>query len=211
MDRKSQIDTFSRYSRVSRETIKSLMKYEDLLVKSNKNLNLIGSSTINYIWYRHFLDSFQVIDFIDKNQKTLVDIGSGAGFPGLVLSIVAKDRKLPLKIKLIEKSKKKINFLKEVITKLKLNAYAISENVEDEKFNFVDDTFVARAFKPLPKIFELMHNKAQKLKKIIIFLGKNGQDGLLQVSKNWDIKYKQRMSITSKDSFIIEINKLEKK
>ena len=211
MDRKVQIDTFSRYSQVSRETIRSLMKFEKLLIKGNKSLNLIGSSTINYIWHRHFLDSLQVIDFIDKNQKTLVDLGSGAGFPGLVLSIVAKERKIPLKIKLIEKSKRKINFLKEIITKLNLNAVAINQNVEDEKFHFTDDTFVARAFKPLPKIFELMHNKAQKLKKIIIFLGKNGQDGLLQASKNWDIKYKQRMSITSRDSFIIEINKLEKK
>ena len=141
----------------------------------------------------------------------MVDLGSGAGFPGLVLSIVAKERKIPLKIKLIEKSKRKINFLKEIITKLNLNASAIYQNVEDEKFHFIDDTFVARAFKPLPKIFELMHNKAQKLKKIIIFLGKNGQDGLLQASKNWDIKYKQRMSVTSKDSFIIEVSKLIKK
>ena len=211
MDRKVQIDTFSRYSQVSRETIRSLMKFEKLLIKGNKSLNLIGSSTINYIWHRHFLDSLQVIDFIDKNQKTLVDLGSGAGFPGLVLSIVAKERKIPLKIKLIEKSKRKINFLKEIITKLNLNAVAINQNVEDEKFHFSDDTFVARAFKPLPKIFELMHNKAQKLKKIIIFLGKNGQDGLLQASKNWDIKYKQRMSVTSSDSFIIEVNKLIKK
>jgi len=211
MDRKVQIDTFSRYSQVSRETIRSLMKYEKLLIKGNKSLNLIGSSTINYIWHRHFLDSLQVIDFIDKNQKTLIDLGSGAGFPGLVLSIVAKERKIPLKIKLIEKSKRKINFLKEIITKLNLNAVAINQNVEDEKFHFSDDTFVARAFKPLPKIFELMHNKAQKLKKIIIFLGKNGQDGLLQASKNWDIKYKQRMSVTSSDSFIIEVNKLIKK
>jgi len=141
----------------------------------------------------------------------LVDLGSGAGFPGLVLSIVAKERKIPLKIKLIEKSKRKINFLKEIITKLNLNAVAINQNVEDEKFHFSDDTFVARAFKPLPKIFELMHNKAEKLNKIIIFLGKNGQDGLLQASKNWDIKYKQRMSVTSSDSFIIEVNKLIKK
>ena len=211
MDRKVQIDTFSRYSQVSRETIASLMKYEDLLIKGNKNLNLIGSSTINNIWHRHFLDSLQVIDFIDKNQKTLVDLGSGAGFPGLVLSIVAKERKIPLKIKLIEKSKRKINFLKEIITKLNLNASAIYQNVEDEKFHFTDDTFVARAFKPLPKIFELMHNKVQNLKKIIIFLGKNGQEGLLQASKNWDIKYKQRMSVTSSDSFIIEVNKLIKK
>jgi len=211
MDRKAQIDTFSRYSQVSRETIKSLIKYEKFLIKGNESLNLIGSSTINYIWHRHFLDSLQVIDFIDKNQKTLVDLGSGAGFPGLVLSIVAKERKIPLKIKLIEKSKRKINFLKEIITILNLNAVAIKQNVEDEKFYFTDDTFVARAFKPLPKIFELMHNKAQKLKKIIIFLGKNGQDGLLQASKNWDIKYKQRMSVTSSDSFIIEVNKLIKK
>jgi len=211
MDRKIQIDTFYRYSQVSRETIESLMKYEELLIKNNNSFNLIGNSTINYIWHRHFLDSFQVIDFIDKNQKTLVDIGSGAGFPGLVLSIVAKERKIPLKIKLIEKSKRKINFLKEIITKLKLNANAIYQDVEDEKFHFVDDTFVARAFKPLPKIFELIHNKAKNFKKIIIFLGKNGQDGLLQASKNWDIKYKQTMSVTNSDSVIIEINKLIKK
>ena len=211
MGRQTQIDTFSRYSQVSRETITSLMQYEDLLIKGNKSLNLIGSSTINNIWERHFLDSVQVIDFIDKNQKTLVDLGSGAGFPGLILSIVAKERKIPLKIKLVEKSKRKINFLKDIIIKLNLNAVAIYQNVEDEKFYFTDDTFVARAFKPLPKIFELMHNKAKNLKKIIIFLGKNGQEGLLQASKNWDIKYKQRMSVTSSDSFIIEVNKLIKK
>jgi len=211
MDRRKQIDTFSRYSRVSRETIISLVKYEELLIKSNKSLNLIGKSTLKNIWHRHFLDSFQVIDLIDKNQKTLVDIGSGAGFPGLVLSIIAKDKKIPLKIKLFDKSRKKINFLKEVIAKLNLNADAINQNVEDKKFQFDDDVFVARAFKPLPKIMELIHNKAENLKKIIIFLGKNGQQVLLQASKNWDIQYKQRMSVTSSDSLIIEIDKLKKK
>ena len=211
MDRKIQIDTFSRYYQVSRETITSLMKYEELLLEGNKSLNLIGNSTINYIWHRHFLDSVQAIDFIDKNQKTLVDLGSGAGFPGLVISVIAKDRKIPLKIKIIEKSKKKVIFLKKVVSELKLNSDVINQNVEDEKFCFDDDTFVARAFKPVPKILELIHNKAQNLKKIIIFLGKNGMSELLQASKNWDIKYKQSMSVTSNDSFIIEINKLLKK
>ena len=211
MDRKIQIDTFSRYYQVSREKITSLMKYEELLLEANKSLNLIGNSTINYIWHRHFLDSVQAIDFIDKNQKTLVDLGSGAGFPGLVISVIAKDRKIPLKIKIIEKSKKKVIFLKKVISELKLNSDVVNQNVEDEKFCFDDDTFVARAFKPVPKILELIHNKAQNLKKIIIFLGKNGMSELLQASKNWDIKYKQSMSVTSNDSFIIEINKLLKK
>ena len=157
MDRKSQIDTFSRYYQVSRETLTSLMKYEELLLEGNKSLNLIGSSTTNYIWHRHFLDSVQAIDFIDKNQKTLVDLGSGAGFPGLVLSIIAKDRNIPIKIKIIEKSKRKVIFLKKVVNELKLNSDVINQNVEDEKFCFDDDTFVARAFKPVPKILSLIH------------------------------------------------------
>ena len=211
MDRESQIDTFSRFYQVSRETINSLIKYEELLLEDNKSLNLIANSTVEYIWNRHFLDCFQAIDFIDKNQKTLIDLGSGAGFPGLILSIAAKEKKFPLKIKLIEKSKRKTNFLKKIISKLELNANVINENIEDKKFHFIDDTFIARAFKPLPKIFELIHNKAKNLKKIIIFLGKNGQDGLLQASKSWDIKYKQTMSVTNTDSVIIEINKLIKK
>ena len=211
MDKKIQVDTFCRYSQVSRETIRSLATYEGILLIANKNFNLIGNSTIKNIWHRHFLDSLQVIDFIDKSEKTLVDIGSGAGFPGLVLSIIAKDRQIPLKIKLIDKSQKKINFLKEIISKLKLNVEAINQNVEDENFEFIDEVFTARAFKPLSKICELIHSKAKKFRKIIIFLGKTGNSELLRASKNWDIKYKQRMSITSSDSFIIEINKLKKK
>ena len=134
MDRSIQIDTFTRFTRVSRETIRSLITYEDILIKANKDLNLIGSSTIKNIWSRHFLDSVQVIDFIEENDKTLVDIGSGAGFPGLVLAIVAKDRKIPLKIKLIEKSPKKIKFLKDLIKKINLDVQLVSENIlEDQK------------------------------------------------------------------------------
>jgi len=67
MVRSAQIDRFYRYTRVSRETIRSLVKYEELLIKFNKKLNLVGKSTINEIWHRHFLYSFQLIDFIDKN------------------------------------------------------------------------------------------------------------------------------------------------
>ena len=211
MDRKIQIDTFTRYSQVSRETITSLIKYEELLIKANNSLNLIGNSTIKQIWSRHFLDSFQAIDFIDKNDKSLVDIGSGAGFPGLVLAIIAKDRKISLKIKLIAKSPKKIKFLKEIIKKLSLNVQTLNQNVLTEEFRFEEDVFVARAFKPLPIILELIHKKAINWKKILIFMGKTGKSELLQASKVWDIQYKQRMSITSSDSIIIEVNKLKKK
>ena len=211
MDKTIQIDTFSRITQVSRETITSLKKYEDILIKANKTLNLVGNSTINDIWTRHFLDSVQVIDFIDKNDKTVVDLGSGAGFPGLVLAIALKDRKIPLKIKLIEKSPKKAKFLEEIIKQLNLNVKVLNQNFLEQQNKFMSDVFVARAFKPLKTILELMHNKAENWKKILIFLGKTGHDELLQASKSWDIKYKQRVSITSSDSMVIEINELKKK
>ena len=210
MDKFAQIDTFNRFFRVSRETIRSLKKYEKLLIEGNKTLNLIGNSTVNQIWIRHFLDSIQVIDFIEKNDKVLVDLGSGAGLPGLVLAIAGKDRKIPLKVKLIEKSSRKIKFLKEIIKKLNLNVEVISKNIFEQKIKLLEDIFIARAFKPLPIILELIHNKAKNWKKVFIYLGKTGNMELLQASKSWDIKYKQRVSVTSNDSFIIEINNLKK-
>ena len=211
MDRSAQIDTFCRLSRVSRETIRSLIIYENILIKSNKSLNLIGKSTINQIWIRHFLDSYQVIDFIEENDKSLTDIGTGAGFPGIIIGIIAKYRKIPLKIKLIEKSSKKVKFLNEAIKELKLNIEVLHQNVLEHEIKLIDDVYATRAFKPLEIILQLIHKKAKNWKKIIIFLGKNGKSQLLQASKVWDIEYKQRESITSNDSSVIEINRLRKK
>ena len=211
MDKTIQIDTFTRITQVSRETIISLKNYEDILIKANKSLNLIGNSTIKDIWTRHFLDSAQVIDFIDKNDKTLIDLGSGAGFPGLILAITSKDRKIPLKIKLIEKSPKKTKFLKDLINKLHIDVEVTNQNILKDSKKLSADVFVARAFKPLKIILELIHNKAENWKKFFIFLGKTGKYELLQASKIWDIEYKQRVSVTSNDSTVIEINRIKKK
>ena len=211
MDRSAQIDTFCRLSRVSRETIRSLIIYENILIKSNKSLNLIGKSTINQIWIRHFLDSYQVIDFIEENDKSLTDIGTGAGFPGIIIGIIAKYRKIPLKIKLIEKSSKKVKFLNEAIKELKLNIEVLHQNVLEHEIKLIDDVYATRAFKPLEIILQLIHKKAKNWKKIFIFLGKTGRNELLQASKNWNIEYKQRISVTSSDSLVIEINRLKKK
>ena len=211
MDKSRQIDTFSRFTRVSRETITSLISYEYLLTKANKNLNLIGKSTLNQIWIRHYLDSFQLIDFIDKNDHSLVDLGSGAGFPGLVIAIASRDRKIPIKIKLIEKSPKKVKFLNEIIVQLNLKVDVLHQDVIKQKIKIEDEIIVARAFKPLEKILGLIHKQDKNWKKIFIFLGKTGKNELLQASKIWDIEYKQRMSVTSSDSTIIEINRVKKK
>ena len=211
MDSSIQIDTFSRFTQVSRETIISLKKYESWLIAYNRKMNLVGKSTLKDIWIRHFLDSAQVIDFIDKNDKTLIDIGSGAGFPGLVLAILLRDRKISLKIKLLEKSPKKAKFLKKMIDELHLDVDVINKNIFELQKNLSEDVLVARAFKPLKIILELIHNKAKNWKKIFIFLGKSGKEELLQASKSWDIEYKQRESVTSNDSIVIEINRIRKK
>ena len=211
MDRSVQIDTFSRFTQVSRETITSLIKYENYLIKSNKVTNLIGRSTINQIWLRHFLDSSQVIDFIDKNDSNLVDLGSGAGFPGLVIAILAKDRKIPLKVKLIEKNPRKASFLKEIIQNLNLKVEVLNLNVLKQPEKLRADLIIARAFMPLKIILRFLDKSTKNWKKVFLFLGKTGQVELLQASKNWNIKYKQRMSVTSSDSMVIEINKLKKK
>ena len=158
-----------------------------------------------------FLDSAQVIDLIDKNDNFMVDMGSGAGFSRISYSNFSKGEKNSSKIKLIDKSSKKIKFLEQVITKLKLNVEAINENIFDSQTIFNNDVFIARAFKPLSIILELIHNKANNFKKFFIYLGKTGKKELLQASKVWDIEYKQRVSITSNDSIYIEINKLKKK
>jgi len=210
MDSEIQINTLIRYTQVSRETILGFKKFKDILVKSNKNLNLVGKSTLNNIWIRHFLDSAQAIDFIDKKCNIMVDLGSGAGFPGLVLSMIAKDRKFPLKTKLIEKSAKKSIFLENVIEELSLSAEVINENIFNNANIFSGDVFVARAFKPLAKILELMHSNVKNWKKMILFLGKTGKRDLYEATKIWDIEYKQRVSVTNTDSIILEINKLKK-
>ena len=211
MDRLDQINTFNRLIKVSRETIESLIIYENILIRANKSLNLVGNSTIKQVWTRHFLDSAQVIDFIDKNDKSLLDLGSGAGFPGLILAILAKDRKIPLKIRLLEKSPKKINFLKKIIGELDLKVETINHDILIKPTKLNEQVLVARAFKPLDAILKLIHKNTNNWKKFFVFLGKSGKTELLQASKSWDIEYKQRVSITNSDSMILEINKLKKK
>ena len=211
MSQSTQIDTFSRFTQVSRETITSLVKYENYLIQSNKTLNLIGKSTISEIWTRHFLDSSQVIDFIDKNTNSLIDLGSGAGFPGLIIAILAKDRKISLKVKLIEKSPKKASFLREIVNYLNLNVEVLNINALTYTKKLEADLIVARAFKPLRIVLQFLDKNTENWKKVFLFLGKTGQSELLQASKSWHIKYKQRMSVTSNDSVVIEINKLKKK
>ena len=195
---------------VSRETIASLNIYEALLLENNRKFNLISKSTENILKTRHILDSAQAIDFIDKSSKICADLGTGAGFPGIVLSILFKERKYPIRIDLYEKSPKKCQFLSKVAKKLDLNVLVLEKNVLEQK-NLEVGTIVARAFKPIQSIFKIVTKNFKNFKNLILFLGKNGKQTLLDASKVWEFEYKERKSVTSDDSLILNIKKIRKK
>ena len=209
-DTKERYTRYANFPHVSRETINSLKIYENFLLKNNKILNLIAKSTEKEIWNRHFLDSIQVIDFIDKNYKVCADLGTGGGLPGIVLSIAAKERKINTKFVLYEKSPKKSKFLNQIVNKLNLNAEVILKNVFDiDKIEA--DIIVARAFKPLQIVLQLIHEKTKNLNSLLLFLGKNGKQTLIDAFKVWEFEYKEQKSLTSDDSLIINVKKIRKK
>jgi len=195
---------------VSRETIASLNIYEALLLENNRKFNLISKSTENILKTRHILDSAQAIDFIDKSSQICADLGTGAGFPGIVLSILFKERKYPIRVDLYEKSPKKCQFLSKVAKKLDLNVLVLEKNILEQK-NLEVGTIVARAFKPIQSIFEIVTKNFKNFKNLILFLGKNGKGTLLDASKVWEFEYKERKSVTSDDSLILNIKKIKKK
>ena len=196
---------------VSRETLDELNKYSLSIIKKNKEINLISSSTEKSINTRHIADSAQTIDFIDKNDiMVCTDLGSGAGLPGIVLAILMKPKKPKFKVIFYEKSYHKSSFLKEVSKKFKLNTEINQKNIFDQK-NLKTDIIISRAFKPLPVIFEIASKNFKKFKYIILFLGKSGKEILKEASKKWKFDCEKKKSLTSDVSLIVKISNLEKK
>ena len=195
---------------VSRETFPELEEFRKIIIKKNQSINLISKNTEKISKERHIIDSAQIIDLIDLNRSICTDIGSGSGLPGIVLAIIMKYKKSEMKFKLYEKSFHKSKFLEEVSNKFNLNVEVLQKDIFEEK-SLSSDIIVARAFKPLPTILNLVHNNFKYFKEIILFLGKNGKEILEEVSTEWKFEYEQKKSITNPDSNILKIKNLEKK
>ena len=196
---------------VPRETLLEFEKFVEMLTEINKNINIISKKTsINeVIRERHIIDSAQAIDFIDLNSKIITDIGTGGGMPGIVVSIMIKKLKRSLKTKLYEKSHHKSAFLRKVSREMQLNTEVIQENIFEQQ-NLESGTIMARAFKPLPVILELIHKNFVSYKNVILFMGKNGDKILEEVQKNWNFDFEKKKSITSEESFLLNIKNIKK-
>ena len=195
---------------VSRETFPDLEEFRSLILEKNKEINLISSKSEDDSRERHIIDSAQIIDIIDKNMNLCTDIGSGSGLPGIVLAIIMKHKKSNMEFHLYEKSYHKSNFLRQASEKFNLNVKIFQKDIFKEK-NLVSDIVVARAFKPLPVLLELIEANFKSFKEIILFLGENGKKSLDDTLTKWQFDYKERKSVTSDDSIILKIENLNKK
>ena len=197
---------------ISRETFIDFESFITILQKKNEEINIISKETAKneVIRQRHIVDSAQVIDFIDLNSNTITDIGSGGGLPGIIISIMIKSLKNSTKVHLYEKSHHKSTFLRKVSRDLKLNTKVIQENIFEAQ-NLETGTIMARAFKPLPVVLDLVYKNFSNYKNLVLFMGKNGKKILEETLKNWDFDFEKKKSITSEDSFLLNIKNIKKK
>ena len=210
-------DSLKNYSKldrlnVSRETCLDFEKFISMIESKNRQINIISKKITEngYIRQRHIVDSAQAIEFVDLNQNTTCDLGSGGGMPGIVIAIMAKNLKKKIKINLFEKSYHKSSFLKEVSKELNLQTEIIQEDVFKIR-DMNSGTIMARAFKPMPIVLDLVYKNFNKYKNLILFMGKSGKKILSQTLKDWDFEYKEKRSLTSDDSFLLSIKNIKRK
>ena len=203
----NDIEFFIKKFNVSRETIEKLNKYNDFLLENNKLLNLIGKTTEKHVFSRHFKDSAQIYDLIpDKSE--IIDIGSGAGFPGIIIKILMENDKINGNVILIDKSPKKCKFLKELSDKLSLILKIENLRLEDYKFNKIS-TIVSRAFKKTIQTIDMLFKNNENIRSIILIKGKTYQQELDEAKKKYTFELEKFKSITSDESYILKISNIK--
>ncbi len=198
------IDAFQSQFDVSRETISKLSQYERQLTKWNQRINLISPSTMPEIWHRHFADSAQLLKQIPVTAKKMLDIGSGAGFPALVLAIIAQESLPDLKFTLVESDQRKCAFLLNISHLLALSVDIQSQRVEDfenQKF----DVISARALASLSDLLEMTEPFCNKTTICLFPKGMRYESELTEARKIWHIKEQQIPSLTDNSAVILRI------
>ena len=185
----------------SSKSISDIKIFINELIRANKKYNFISKSTENDIWHRHVLDSAQLVKFIDFSKDSLSDLGSGAGFPGLIIALFNKNK--DFHVKLYEKSPVKRAFLENVSNKLSIKVQ-IFGNIYDEILD--SDYIVSRAFKKLSIIIQVSREIVKKSHKLIILKGQNAERELEKAFKKEKYAYKLEKSITNEDSKIIIVD-----
>jgi 16S rRNA (guanine527-N7)-methyltransferase len=195
-------DQFLREENVSRETFSALASYTELLVKWNQSINLVSKSTLPDVWQRHILDSAQLYPLIPRDCSCLYDLGSGAGFPGLVLSIMGVRG-----VRLVESDARKCAFLREAARVAGCDAKVINkriENLEPEPA----DVITARALAPLSDLLAMAKPLIGRKTQCLFLKGQNVAAELTQAHKLWTMQVETRPSRSDPTGSVVRVREV---
>lgn len=196
-------EDFAKAIDVSRETLARLKAYLGLLEDWNSRHNLVSENSLKDAWRRHFLDSAQLAQFIPESAKTLVDLGSGAGFPGLVLAALRPE----LSVMLCESIRKKCEFLRVAADRLDIPVEVKNERIEDAERQ-IFDVVTARACAPLEKLLAYAQLFAGPATICLFLKGQNVEVELTRARKSWRMKALRHPSLTDPSGSILDVREL---
>ena len=183
---------------VSRETIAKLELYAQLLRKWNKAINLVAPSTIPHLWTRHFLDSAQILEHMPQKTGKWLDIGSGAGFPGLIIACLASE----IEVTCIESDQRKSVFLQTVIRELGLNAKVIAQRI-DQVAPRNANALTARALAPIEQLLTHAKRHLAPNGKAILLKGSGHLREITQARTEWEFDIQTFPSKTDPEGVIL--------
>jgi 16S rRNA (guanine527-N7)-methyltransferase len=196
-----------RQIRVSRETIFRISEYLRVLGQWRERINLIGPGEGRRVWRRHVLDSLQLLENISASDKSLADLGSGAGFPGLVLACALAERE-GATVALIEKSVRKSQFLEAAIREVGLPARVLNQRLEVEGEAERFDLVTARALAPLPRLLGYAHDWLKPSGKALLMKGRDAAAEVAEARETWTFEMSATPSLTSPEGQILSVSEL---
>lgn len=202
---KNFCDTYN----VSRETFDKLKHYQSMLIEWQAKFNLVSSNTLEDAWNRHFLDSAQLFSLIPNQAKILYDFGSGAGFPGMVLAIMANEKRPELQVSLIESTTKKTLYLNAVKAETDTNVTILNERIEKLQLPQAD-VITSRAMASLTELLGYAYRFCKKESVCIFPKGKKYAEELAEAHKHWKFKCQIIASTQSDEGKILVITDLSK-
>lgn len=189
---------------VSRETLERLNTLSELLVKWNSKINLVSPSTIDDLWTRHILDSTQIFEMVEPTGGKWLDIGSGGGFPGLVLSILNMELDKPWEITMMESDIRKCTFLRTVLRETGANAKVVTARIEKAEPHQAD-VVSARALADLSNLFEFTERHMLSNGQAIFPKGVNWKKELQAAEKTWSFSSEVIKSNTQEGAVILKV------
>lgn len=199
-------EEFAQKSGVSASALEDYTRWGQLLEKWNPRINLVAPSTLSDYWHRHAYDSWQIVPYISETTQSVIDLGSGAGFPGLSVAIEMKSRGQG-HVMLVESAGKKVNFLRAVIRSLDLPATVLNDRAESltpEPF----DLITARAFAPLPQLLSYSHPFWGERTRSLFLKGKGLAQEVKQAQKDWVFTYRAHSSLSDETGRLVEVSNL---